>query len=104
MGRVDEGLAVGDSIMKGPPKSGRTWYNMACVLACAAAVDPERKDELADRSMKFLEDSLKNGFWDVDLMMTDKDLDFLHTREDYIKLVTAMRERMGKEKEAGPIQ
>jgi hypothetical protein len=67
----------------------RTVYNIACLYALMIPRSPERAHQ-ADLAMGWLRKAVAAGYKDVNHMKKDKDLDGLHGRADFQKLLDEM--------------
>ncbi len=95
-----------------PPKP-RLLYNAACMLALAARAARERRDldqsarrkayaAHAEQAMRLLNQAVKQGFADLELMKKDTDLEPLRQREDFQALLEQLeaKSRTANQKDA----
>ncbi|HEV3445599.1 MAG TPA: serine/threonine-protein kinase [Gemmataceae bacterium] len=75
------------------------WYDFACVYATASGKTAPKKQEYADRAMEFLHKAVQAGYKDAAHLTTDIDLDPLHDRQDFKKLVADLQGRRETAKE-----
>jgi serine/threonine protein kinase/tetratricopeptide (TPR) repeat protein len=86
-------------------------YDAACVLAhCARLAErdatlpdskrPALAKTYADKAIAYLQQALAKGFYDVEHVKKDPDLEPLRGREDFRKLVKAMEQKQPAKKEA----
>ena len=69
------------------------FYNAACGFArLSPSGDKETREQDARRAMELLQQAVAKGFKDVSHMKQDKDLDSLHERGDFKKLIAAMED------------
>jgi len=69
-------------------------YNQACFLALMVPLaDPDARGAAAARAMEVLRQAVDAGYEDVQALETDSDLDPLRKREDFRKLLSALRQK-----------
>jgi serine/threonine protein kinase/Tfp pilus assembly protein PilF len=93
-GQVDESVAEVAQLRKSAPLTADQWYNFACIYALASSKSAGKKQEYADEAMRMLRRAVQAGYKDAAHMARDKDLEVLHGRGDFKKLL----DEMGKAK------
>jgi serine/threonine protein kinase len=86
-GQVAEAIAEADELAKSSNWNADNWYNFACVYAIASSKSAQKKQEYADRAMELLSKAVKTGYKDAGHMKQDTDLESLHDRADFKKLL-----------------
>ncbi|MBL8854822.1 MAG: protein kinase [Planctomycetaceae bacterium] len=85
-GKTVESAVELEPYYKNPNLSAQQRYDVACVFAVASLTESDKKTIFADRAMKLLDQAVKLGFRDAQLMKMDADLDALREREDFQQL------------------
>jgi tetratricopeptide (TPR) repeat protein len=69
-------------------------YNQACFLALVVPLaDPDAREAAAARAMDVLRQAVDAGYGDAQTLETDRDLDSLRNREDFRKVLSALRQK-----------
>jgi hypothetical protein len=89
-GQVSEGIAEIAESAKSSNWNRDNWYNFACAYAVAAGKSRQKKQEYGDHAMELLNKSVQAGYRDAAGMQQDPDLNSLHDREDFKKLVAKL--------------
>jgi hypothetical protein len=89
-GRVASAVAEVSELTKTGNWTANQWYAFACVYAVASGKSADKKQEYADRAMELLHNAVKAGYKDAAHLAKDKDLDVLHGRDDFKKLLAEM--------------
>lgn len=93
-GKVDEGLAVAEDLVRQAPKDLYALYNGAC--ACARAAErpdssPEKRTQYLARAIELLKLNNDAGHDDHEHMSTDPDLNALHDHPEWPGILEAAR-------------
>jgi len=97
-GQVSEGIAEIAELAKSPNWRWDHWYNFACVYVSAAGKSPQKKQEYGDRAMELLNKAVEAGVKDPAQPKQDPDLNPLHDRDDFKKLVAKLSADKGASK------
>ena len=89
-GLVAEAVAEVAELTKSPNWNAGQWYDFACVYAVAGGKIADKKQEYADRAMELLTLACAAGWKDAAHMKQDTDLDPLHERADFKKLLAEL--------------
>jgi len=89
-GQVSEGIAEIAESAKSSNWNRDNWYNFACAYAVAAAKSAQKKQEYGDRAMELLNKAVEAGIKDPAQLKQDPDLNSLHDRDDFKKLVAKL--------------
>jgi eukaryotic-like serine/threonine-protein kinase len=92
-GKVAEAVAEVAELIKNPSWNAGQWYDFACVYSLASAKIADKKTEYADRAMELLHKAVKEGWNDAEHTATDTDLDPLHDRDDFKKLLMDLEKK-----------
>jgi tetratricopeptide (TPR) repeat protein len=105
-GRGDHARAIDEAsaVARQEGLNVKNIYNLVCVFSQSSAAaekdsklspaDRTRlKAQYADRAMDFLQQAVTNGFQNIALLKTDKDLNQLRSREDFQKLVQELERK-----------
>jgi len=90
MGRVASAITEVADLTRAGNWSADQWYDFACIYALASAKAADKKQEYADQAMRMLHHAVQAGYRDAAHMAKDIDLDVLHGRDDFKKLLEAM--------------
>jgi serine/threonine protein kinase/tetratricopeptide (TPR) repeat protein len=93
VGQVTEAVAEAAALTKSSHWNPVQWYNFACVYAVASARSADKKPEYADRAMDLLHRAVEAGYRDAASIAQDTDLDPLHGRDDFKKLLAELAKR-----------
>jgi tetratricopeptide (TPR) repeat protein/tRNA A-37 threonylcarbamoyl transferase component Bud32 len=94
-GIVSEAVAEVAELTKSAAWAAEQWYDFACIYALASGKSADKKRQYADRAMELLRTAVKAGYKNAAQMAKDTDLDVLHGRDDFRKLMMGL----GKTKE-----
>jgi serine/threonine protein kinase/tetratricopeptide (TPR) repeat protein len=86
-------VAEANALADAKEATGNTLYNLACVCALAAAAvgdDAKLQDQYAARAVELLRQAVAKGYKDAAHAKQDKDLDALHSRSDFEKLLAEL--------------
>lgn len=103
-GRVDEGLAAAEELIRQTPNDLYSLYNGACTYARAAErpeTSVERRTELLSRAVELLRLNNAAGHDEHEHMVTDPDLQILHQHPAWQELVDQARQNAEKRGNAG---
>jgi tetratricopeptide (TPR) repeat protein/tRNA A-37 threonylcarbamoyl transferase component Bud32 len=89
-GHVAEAVALVTELRKSATLTAEQWYDFGCIYAVASSKSADKKKEYADQAMRCLRHAVQAGYKDFEQMAKDKDLDPLHGREDFKKLIGSL--------------
>ena len=92
-GQLVEALTEVEELIKSPKWASGQWYNFACVYAIASNKEASKKQQYAGHAVECLEKAIRAGWKDGAQMAKDTDLDSLHGREDFEKLVDQLSKK-----------
>jgi tetratricopeptide (TPR) repeat protein len=93
-GKVDEGLAAAEELVRSAPKDLYALYNGACAFARAAErpdIAADRRTQLITRAIELLRQNNDAGHDDHEHMSTDPDLNVLHDHPDWEVILAKAR-------------
>ena len=96
-----DGLALIADLVDATPNDADLWYQCACVFSIASGKDDEKKQKHADRAMQLLGSAVHSGYNDVKQLKSEKDLDPIRDREDFVKLLNEL-EAKGTKSDSSP--
>jgi serine/threonine protein kinase/WD40 repeat protein/tetratricopeptide (TPR) repeat protein len=94
-GLVAEAVAEVAELTQFPNVTAGGWYDFACVYSIASAKDADKRQEYADRAIELLRKAIEAGYKNAEHLKTDPDLEPLHDREDFQKLVAELEAAVG---------
>ena len=86
LGRLEEGLAVDERLVRLTPENPAAHYNMACSLALLGR---------GDAALDSLERAVERGYDDAPFMLADDDLTSLRGQARFRALVARLEARAG---------
>ena len=92
-GKVPEAVAEVAELTTYPSWNASQWYNFACVYSLASAKIADKKKQYTDRAIELLEQAVRAGWNDAKHTAKDPDLDPLHDRDDFKKLLAEMEKK-----------
>jgi tetratricopeptide (TPR) repeat protein len=95
-GRVAEAVADVAELTKSTDWNAQQWYDFGCVYAVASGTNANKKAEYAVRAMELLQRAVKAGYDNAAYMKKDADLDSLHERDDFKKLIAELEKKEDK--------
>jgi hypothetical protein len=104
LGRYDEALEAAEALAGRPDDGGKSAYDAACVLAfnlrlprqdplAAARIPAEQTSSLADRAIRLLTLAAQRGYIIGEQLRSDRDLDALRDRSDFLGLFDLLLDR-----------
>ncbi len=103
-GKVDEGLAAAEELIRQTPNDLYSLYNGACTYARAAErqdTPPDRRTALLNRAIELLRLNNAAGHDEHEHMSTDPDLNILHNHPAWTELIEQARQNAVKPPDAG---
>jgi len=103
-GTIGEAVSEVAELTKSSNWSSAQWYDFACVYSIASHKIADKRQEYADRAMELLQQAVQAGWKDVDHITNDTDLDPLHDRDDFKKLLESLQSPSTSAAEAPPME